>query len=194
MRSPHVSSRVSVLSLILATSLSCGQGESERPASSEAVTEAAQASAPSPYLYVWAGAENDGDSDFLAVIDADPDSERYAEILSTVPVGLKGGAHHSEHVMPEGDTLFVNAFKGGASFVIDLSDPLQPRVVSSFREIGEYTYPHTFERLPGGTVLVTFQTKGEGNEVAGGLVELDPTGRLVRASGAADPVDPELRA
>lgn len=194
MRSPHVSSRVSVLSLILATSLSCGQGESERPASSEAVTEAAQASAPSPYLYVWAGAENDGDSDFLAVIDADPDSERYGQILSTVPVGLKGGAHHSEHVMPEGDTLFVNAFKGGASFVIDLSDPLHPRVVSSFREIGEYTYPHTFERLPGGNVLVTFQTKGEGNEVAGGLVELDPTGRLVRASGAADPVDPELRA
>jgi hypothetical protein len=194
MRSPPVVSRISVLSLILAASLSCGQGESERPASSGGVSEAAEALAPSPFLYVWAGAENDGDSDFLAVIDSDPGSERYGEILSTVPVGLKGGAHHSEHVMPEGDTLFVNSFKGGASFVIDLSDPLRPRVVSSFREIGEYSYPHTFERLPGGNVLVTFQTKGEGNEVAGGLVELDPIGRLVRASGAADPVDPELRA
>jgi len=66
--------------------------------------------------------------------------------------------------------------------------------VGSFQEIGEYTYPNTFERLPGGSVLVTFQTKGEGNEVAGGLVELDPVGRLVRASDATDPVDPELRA
>jgi hypothetical protein len=60
--------------------------------------------------------------------------------------------------------------------------------------MGEYTYPHTFERLPGGNVLATFQTKGEGNEVAGGLVELDPAGVFVRASDAADPVDPELRA
>lgn len=187
-------SRVAVLCLVFFTSLSCEQGESQRPASSEAVTAAAQVSAPSPFLYVWAGAEKEGDSDFLAVIDADPGSEHYGEILSSVPVGLKGGAHHSEHVMPEGDSLFVNSFKGGASFVIDVSDPLAPQVVSSFQEIGEYTYPHTFERLPGGNVLVTFQTKGEGNEVAGGLVELDPAGRLVRASDASDPVDPELRA
>ena len=187
--------RASILVCLLAGCLSCTPGESGPPVeSTEPFVESAQASAPSPFLYVWAGAENEGDSDFLAVIDADPDSERYGEILFSVPVGLKGGAHHSEHVMPVGDTLFVNSFKGGASFVIDLSDPFTPQVVSSFQEIGEYTYPHTFERLPGGNVLVTFQTKGEGNEVAGGLVELDPVGRLVRASDAADPADPELRA
>lgn len=149
---------------------------------------------PSPYLYVWAGAEDEGDSDFLAVIDSDPESSRYGEIVASVPVGLKGRAHHTEHVMPPGDTLFVNSFAAGASFLIDLSDPLDPRVVGSFREMGDYTYPHTFERLPGGNVLATFQTKGEGNEIAGGLVELDPAGRLVRAADAADPVDPELRA
>ncbi|MCL7967388.1 MAG: hypothetical protein M8857_09770 [marine benthic group bacterium] len=148
----------------------------------------------SRYLYVWAGAEHEGDSDFLAVIDADPESEAYGEIVATLPVGLKGGAHHSEHVMPHGDTLYVNAFTAGASFLIDLSDPLEPRLAGSFREMGEFTYPHTFERLPDGNVLVTFQTKGEGNEIAGGLVELDPAGRLVRSADAADPVDPELRA
>jgi hypothetical protein len=96
--------------------------------------------------------------------------------------------------MPEGDTLFVNSFTAGASFLIDLSNPLDPKVAGSFRDMGEFTYPHTFERLPGGNVLVAFQTKGEGNEVAGGLVELDPAGRLVRAADAADPADPELRA
>ena len=149
---------------------------------------------PSSYLYVWAGAENEGDSDFLAVIDVDPASPHYGEIRASVPVGLKGGAHHSEHVMPEGDTLFVNSFAGGASFLIDLSDPLAPAVAGAFRNIGEYTYPHTFERLPGGNVLATFQTRGEGNEVAGGLVEFEPDGTVVRASDAADPVDPELRA
>jgi len=169
-------------------SLSCAQGEPE------SAVESSQTAAASSYLYVWAGAEDETDSDFLAVIDADPESERYAQIVASVPVGLKGGAHHSEHVMPKGDTLFVNSFKSGASFLIDLSEPLAPEVAGSFREVGEYTFPHTFERLPGGNVLVTFQTKGEGNQVAGGLVELDPAGRLVRASDAADPVDPELRA
>jgi hypothetical protein len=148
----------------------------------------------SRFLYVWAGAEAEGDSDFLAVIDADPESRAYGEIIATVPVGLKGGAHHSEHVMPLGDTLFVNSFTAGESFLIDLSDPHEPRLAGSFREMGDFTYPHTFERLPGGNVLVTFQTKGEGNEVAGGLVELDPAGRLVRQADANDPVDPELRA
>lgn len=169
--------------------LSCSSADPGDPAEARAA-----GATTSPYLFVWAGAEEEGDSDFLAVIDAHPESERYGEILSSVPVGLKGGAHHTEHVMPAGDTLFVNAFQAGTTFLIDLSDPLDPTVVGSFEEMGEYTYPHTFERLPDGHVLATFQTMGEGNEVAGGLVELGPTGAFVRASEAADPVDPELRA
>ena len=174
--------------LALLAVLACGTGEPEDPASR------AGASAPSPFLYVWAGAEDDADSDFLAVIDADPSSDRYGEIVASVPVGLKGMAHHSEHVMPDGDTLFVNSFRAGATFLVDVSDPYAPRVAGSFREMGEYTYPHTFERLPNGNVLATFQTKGEGNAVAGGLVELDPAGGFVRAVDVADPVDPEIRA
>ena len=186
----HAALRLSAATFCVTACLSCAPVDSESPAPSEIAPTVSS----SPYLYVWAGAENDEDSDFLAVIDADPGSERYGEILASVPVGLKGGAHHSEHVMPGGDTLFVNSFTAGTSFLIDLSNPLDPSVASSFREMGEYTYPHTFERLPGGNVLVTFQTKGAGNEVAGGLVELDPAGVFVRASDAADPVDPELRA
>ena len=148
----------------------------------------------SPYLYVWAGAESEDDSDFLAVLDVDPGSDTYAQIVASVAVGVQGGAHHSEHVMPAGDSLFVNSFRAGSTFVIDVSDPLRPSVAASFREIGEYTYPHTFERLPDGNVLATFQTKGEGHQVAGGLVELDRAGRLVRATDVADPADPEIRA
>ncbi len=161
---------------------------------SEAPSDASESEAHSPFLYVWAGAGDDSGSDFLAVIDADPESAGYGQVVASVPVGVKGGAHHSEHVAPANDSLFVNSFTAGQSFVIDLSDPLSPRVVSSFGAIGEYTYPHTFERLPNGNVLSTFQTKGEGNEVAGGLLELDPTGRLVRAVDVADPADPEIRA
>ncbi len=174
--------------LAVIAGLSCGPAEPGAPA------EPQEAAASSPYLYVWAGAEDEGDSDFLAVVDADPASERYGEIVASVAVGLKGGAHHSEHIMPENDTLFVNSFRAGASFLIDLSNPLDPTVAGAFREMGAYTFPHTFERLPGGNVLVAFQTTGEGNEVAGGLVELGARGDFVRASSATDPADPELRA
>ena len=186
--------RAWLLAALLAPGAACAPGESDAPAAAAAPVETAPTAKPGSFLYVWAGAENEEDSDFLAVIDADPASERYGEIVSSVPVGLKGMAHHTEHVMPEGDTLFANSFSAGATFLIDLSDPFAPKVAGSFREMGEYTYPHTFERLPGGNVLVTFQTKGEGNRVAGGLVELDAAGAFVRASDAADPVDLELRA
>ena len=161
---------------------------------SEAPSGDTESESHSPFLYVWAGAGDDSGSDFLAVIDADPESAGYGQVVASVPVGVKGGAHHSEHVAPANDSLFVNSFTAGQSFVIDLSDPLSPLVVSSFGGIGEYTYPHTFERLPNGNVLSTFQTKGEGNEVAGGLLELDPAGRFVRAVDVADPADPEIRA
>lgn len=182
MVSARTARRALALVCLFGASSSCEPRVAEQPTTS------------SPYLFVWAGAENEGDSDFLAVIDADPTSDRYGEIVATVPVGLKGMAHHSEHVMPAGDTLFVNAFAAGTSFLIDLSNPLEPTVAGSFRAIEDLTYPHTFERLPGGNVLATFQTTGEGNAVAGGLVELDPSGHQVRAASAADPRDPELRA
>jgi len=183
----HACLRTAVLAGVIPFVLSCAPSKSDVPDEPEPVATT------SPYLFVWAGAEDEGDSDFLAVIDAEPESGRYGEIVASVPVGLKGGAHHSEHVMPASDTLFVNSFDAGTSFLIDVADPLDPRVAGTFREMGEYTYPHTFERLPNGNVLATFQTKGEDNEVAGGLVELDPAGSFVRASAASDPVDPELR-
>jgi len=184
----HAYLRTAALAGVIPLVLSCAPSEPDVPVEPEPTAR------NSPYLFVWAGAEDEGDSDFLAVVDTDPESARYGEIVSSVPVGVKGGAHHTEHVMPRGDTLFVNSFRAGASFLIDLSDPFDPRVAGSFNEMGEYTYPHTFERLPGGNVLAAFQTMGEGNEVAGGLVELNPSGGFVRASAAADAVDPELRA
>jgi hypothetical protein len=147
----------------------------------------------SRYLYVWAADPDSSDSDFLAVIDVDSTSPSYGHVMATTPVGRSAGAHHTEHVMPEGDKLFVNGFRSGWSWVIDVSDPLQPSVASGFKGAGPYTSPHSFERTPEGTVLATFQNRGPGNDAPGGLVELDTLGSLIRGSDAADPTDPELR-
>lgn len=45
------------------------------------------ADSPSPYLYIWAGDADqaDGDTDFLVVVDANPQSPDYGTVLSTAP-------------------------------------------------------------------------------------------------------------
>ncbi len=147
----------------------------------------------SEYLYVWAADAGGTDSDFVSVWDVNPASQSYGQLISTVEVGTIAVAHHTEHFMPEGDLFFVNGFMTGKSFVINVANPLRPVVASAFSSAGPYTYPHSFERTPTGTVLATFHNKGEKDSEAGGLVELDPMGGYIRGSDAADQKDPELR-
>lgn len=148
----------------------------------------------SNFLFVWAWDSDEMDSDFLAVVDADPRSESYGTILSTTATGLAGWAHHTNHFMPEGGELLANSFRAGQTFRFDLSDPTAPRIAGSFGNAGPYTYPHSFIRLPNGNILATFHNKGEGNQEAGGLVELDPQGNMLRGSDAgAQDVDPYIR-
>ena len=146
------------------------------------------------YLFVWAADQDAEDSDFLAVIDANPASPSYGQVLRTLPVGAVGTMpHHTEHVMPETDVLFANGFDAGATFLIDLSHPEHPVLRNSITSAGDFTYPHSFERLPSGNVLATFQNRGDGNTEAGGLVEIDDHGVVLRSASAADPADPSLR-
>jgi hypothetical protein len=169
---------------LLPAGVSAGCSPAEAPGDSDEASR---------HLFVWAGDSDPGDSDFLAVIDVDSTSASYGEVLATTAVDLSSGAHHTEHQMPEGGRLFANGFRSGRSWVINVSDPLAPFVEATFKDVGPYTYPHSFERTPAGTVIATFQNRGEGNEQPGGLVELDSLGGLIRASDAVDPTDPELR-
>ncbi len=142
------------------------------------------------YVFAWAGDSDGKDSDFLAVVDASPESETFGQILTTLAVGaMETGPHHTEHRMPKGNLLFANGFKGSKTFVFDLNDPLSPKIFASFDSAGSYTFPHTFERLPNGNVLATFQTIGQGNGHSGGLVELDDSGHQIRSSPAESSVE-----
>jgi hypothetical protein len=147
----------------------------------------------SPYLYVWAADEDRDDSDFLAVLDADPESDTYGDVLTTIEVGMPSGAHHTEHRMPEDGMLFMNGFRTGHSFVIDLNQPLNPSMVSHFTTAGELSHAHSFERLPNGNVLATFQNGPNGARITGGIAEIAPSGELVRWKSAAVAGDPEIR-
>jgi hypothetical protein len=97
--------------------------------------------------------------------------------------------------MPADRLLFANGFGSGQSFIFDLTDPARPRLAGQFGDLEGYTHPHSFLRLPSGDILATFQMRHEaGGMRPGGLVELTPTGKVVRSSSANAPdLDPTTR-
>jgi hypothetical protein len=153
-----------------------------------------RSAADSRYLFVWAADSNKQESDFLAVVDIDPRSPAYAQVIATVPVGVAGTqAHHTDYEMPAGGVLWANGFGVGRTFRFDLNDPAHPRLAGSFGDAGPYSHPHSFARLADGNVLATFQHRAGDMGATGGLVELDSTGRPLRATSAATPVDSTVR-
>lgn len=191
--------RSKVITTLLAAGLACGPAaDAERPAAApaERPAEAGGAEAggnePARWLFAWAGDVDRRDRDFLVVLDADPASARYGTVVATVPVDARGShPHHTEHRLPDGGVLFANGFMDGTTWRFDLSDPAEPRVLGSFGPRDGWTHPHSYERTPDGTVLATFQGRGERNVDPGALVELAADGETLRAASAADPASPD---
>lgn len=146
----------------------------------------------STHLFAWAWDVDSAAGDFLAVVDVDRSSATYGQVVSTLPTLAGRGAHHVEYEMSTSQ-LFANSFTTGRTFVFDLGDPVHPRLFSDFGDAGPYTHPHSFARTPSGTVLATYQGLAADHSASGGLVELDDRGRMLRATSAADPLDPDIR-
>lgn len=135
-------------------------------------------------VYAWTASADSTQPDFLAVIDVKEGSPTVGQVLTRVPVpGLRNIPHHSEHELAADNRLFVNGFATGQSWVFDVSDRTQPRIVTQFGDLGGYSHPHSFIRLPNGNVLAMYQMQHVGGGMRpGGLVELTPDGVFVRAS------------
>lgn len=171
----------------------------------------ASAATPAHYLFAWAGDRTGADEDFIAVIDAEPRSPDYGKLLASAASGIRTRqVHHTEYWMPAGALLFANDHQAGRTVVIDLRDPLHPRMHATFGDLDGFSHPHSFLRLPDGHVLASFQVEGhmehgpDGDDhsqaaatpmadpgtrpgVHGGLVEIDDEGRAVRSASCADP-------
>ena len=142
----------------------------------------------SDYLYLWSASIDSSGPDFLAVYDVrdHPTADRYGALVTTIAVPGRGnGPHHTEHDMPADGHLFANGFKSGQTFIFDLSKPSAPRLARQFGDVGALMHPHSFWRLPNGHVLATFQMQHDSLGIApGGLVELTPTGDVVRSASS----------
>jgi hypothetical protein len=162
---------------------------------------------------MWAGDAGHKGSDFLAVIDASPSSATYGTVVASIPTGNAGThPHHTEHEMPANGHLLANGYHAGRTWLFDLSQPLHPRILTSFGDLAGYSHPHTFIRLANGNVLTTFQYRaapgavqhagGHGlatggrreaagvtapaERATGGLVEMDERGNAIRSGSASD--------
>ena len=164
---------------------------------------------PSRYLYVWAGPRDMADSnymdhapkagsqsDFLAVVDLQPDGpgaqERYGRVVATVPVGAYHTMpHHGEQAFVPGRNWFVSGFMSGQLFLFDAADRAHPRFAARVDTMPGFRQPHSLARLRNGHVIATVQfgpdtVRGR----PGGIVELDDSGRVVRTASSADPAFP----
>jgi hypothetical protein len=158
---------------------------------------AQQPSKSGHYLFVWSGDQKNEGNNFLAVIDADPASPAYGKLVTSLATDQKSlRPHHTEYAMPASALLFANDHGANRTFIFDLRDPLKPRVAASFGNLGGFSMPHSFARLPNGNVLATFQYEAHGDHMAmsgksGGIVEIDDSGKAVRWAGNADPAYPD---
>lgn len=79
-----------------------------------------------------------------------------------LPVGTKAQmAHDTNYDMPADGRLFASDYMSGEGYVLDLKQPRNPKLVASFAGAGPYTHSHSFDRLPNGNTLATYQFKGQ---------------------------------
>jgi selenium-binding protein 1 len=124
--------------------------------------------------------------DFLAVVDVDPDSPTYGEIVNRIEMPMKGDElHHfgwnacSSSCHMEGlerRYLVVPGNRSSRIHIIDTKDDRNPELVNVFdpediHELG-LSAPHTVHCPAGGTVLVSMLGDADG-ELPGGFAELD---------------------
>jgi len=129
-------------------------------------------------LYVWTRDATGQGSDFIAVVDADPRSTTFGDIVATVPTGSTGNEAHHFGYTEDARRIIAGGMFSNRVFLYDVGD--DPRRLSLARTIDltptGFSGPHTAYAVPGG-VLVTMMG---GDRGPGAIVELDTEGNLVR--------------
>src|SRR6056297_3037978 len=131
------------------------------------------------------GMENDG-SDFVGIVDLDPTSDTYSELVDGIEMPNKGDElHHfgwnacSSSCHAEGltrDHLIVPGQRSSRIHIVDASDPRNPAIenVIEPEEVFEHdlSTPHTVHCVPEGKIIVSMLGDADG-DLPGGFLELD---------------------
>jgi methanethiol oxidase len=134
-------------------------------------------------LYVWTRDATGEGSDFLAVVDVDPRSDTFGEIVGAAPTGSTDNEAHHFGYTADGSRIFAGGMFSNKIFVYDVDpDPRAPELVRTV-DLGPsgYVGPHTAYAVPEG-VLVAMMGAADGGP--GAILELTNDGDLVAAHQA----------
>ncbi len=164
-----------------------GHHEVEGPgyATPQAAIEESEREKVAYVMGLYVGTEVDA-PDFLAVVDVDPDSDEYGQIVDRVEMPNRGDElHHfgwnacssSCHVGGlERRHLVVPGQRSSRLHVIDTKDRREPEMTSVIEpeEVFEYdlSAPHTVHCIPDGEILISMLGDADG-ETPGGFLELN---------------------
>jgi methanethiol oxidase len=143
---------------------------------------------PEDYVYVACLYEGTGiqEPDFIAVVDVNPESDTYSQIVHRTPMPNVGDElHHfgwnvcssACHSGLSRDTLVVPGMRSTRIHILDVSDPPRPEVAKviepeEIKEKTGYSVPHTVHCMPGDIVTISMLGDVDGN-LPGGFAVLD---------------------
>lgn len=132
-------------------------------------------------LYVWTRDADHQDSDFLTVVDVDPNSTTYGQIITTAPTNSSGNeAHHFGYTV-NADRIFGAGMFTNKLFIYDVAtDPRKPKLMKTVDlDPTGYSGPHTMYAVPEGVLLAMLGKVDGGGP--GALVLVDDDGNFKQA-------------
>jgi methanethiol oxidase len=160
----------------------------EHSAPGYASPEDARRQPPEQIIYVAALYEGTGIDrpDFIAVVDVDPGSSSYGEVVGRTDMPNVGDElHHfgwnacssACHSQLRRDTLVVPGMRSSRIHLLDISEPRAPRIknVIEGEEIKQklgLSFPHTVHCMPGDIITISMLGDADGNS-PGGFAILD---------------------
>ncbi len=137
---------------------------------------------PEKYLYLFCVDADARDNDFVAVIDVDPQSKTYSQVIHTLDLGTKGNETHHWGYTDDRTRIWAGGLFSSKIWLIDVAtDPAKPRiekVLDNVPELTGMTGPHTYYALPGRMLLSFLGAKDGG--LPAGMAEFTNDGKFIR--------------
>lgn len=137
---------------------------------------------PEKVLYVFCVDADAKDNDFLAVVDVDPKSAMYGQVINQLDLGSSGNETHHFGFTDDRTHIWGCSLFSSRIFLIDVaSDPAKPKLVKVLDNVPEtagLSGPHSPYALPG-RMLISFLGSKDGGTPAG-LAEFTNDGKFIR--------------
>jgi selenium-binding protein 1 len=136
---------------------------------------------PEKYLYVFCVDAEAKHNDFLAVLDVEPESSKYGQILYQMDLGSSGNETHHFGYTDDRTHIWGCSLFSNRIFIINVSDnPAKPKLIKTFdsAEKTGFTGPHSPYALPG-RMLISF-LGGKDGGLPAGLAEYENDGGFIR--------------